>query len=67
MRVELPPIDTATGVSMALGAVTRAMADGELTPDKANGVASIIELKRRALETTEFEARLRRLEEAGPK
>ncbi len=67
VRIDLPPIDTAEGASMALGAVTRAMADGELTLDEASGVASIIELKRRALETTEFEARLRKLEEARPK
>ncbi len=67
VRIELPPIDTAAGVSMALSAVTRAMAGGELTPDEANGEASIVELKRRALETTEFEARLRKLEEALPK
>ncbi len=43
------------------------MATGELTPDEANAVAGVIEVKRRAIETIELEERLRKLEERMPK
>ena len=38
------------------------MADGDLTPDEANVVSSVLEAKRRSLETVEFETRLVALE-----
>jgi hypothetical protein len=47
----------------ALGAVAGARAGGELTPDEANAVAGVIEFRRRAIETTEIELRLQKLEE----
>ena len=39
------------------------MAIGELTPSEASGLAGLIEGYRKALETTELEARLKALEE----
>jgi hypothetical protein len=54
-------------ITKALGVIAKAMAAGELTPDEAGTIASVIELKRRAIETMDIEVRLRKLEEAGPK
>jgi len=39
------------------------MAAGELTTDEASSAASVIEMHRRAIETTEIELRLQKLEE----
>jgi hypothetical protein len=63
--VEFPlcKIETAGDVVAALGSIAAAMTDGTLTPDEAQAVAAVIELKRRAIETVEFERRLAALEE----
>jgi hypothetical protein len=63
----LPPVKTAADVAGAVGELSRAMAAGELTTDEASAAASVIELHRRAIETTDFERRLQKLEEAAPK
>jgi hypothetical protein len=42
----------------------RAMADGELAPEEALVAARVVEMRRRTLETVEFERRLCRLEDA---
>jgi hypothetical protein len=42
--------------------IAKAMAAGELTPDEAGTVATVIEAHRKAIETAEFEERLRKLE-----
>jgi hypothetical protein len=38
------------------------MADGELTPEEATLVASVLEMRRKSIETIEHENRLRILE-----
>ena len=60
---KLPPIRTASDIVEAFGGLTSAMASGELTTDEAGSVADILEKHRRAIETTEVEIRLQRLEE----
>lgn len=59
VRFNLPAIETVADVVQAVGAVAQEMAAGEL-----NAIAGVLEIKRRAIETTEFEARLRCVEEA---
>jgi hypothetical protein len=59
---DLPPVETASDISKALGVIAKSMAAGELTPDEAGTVATVIEAHRKAIETAEFEERLRRLE-----
>ena len=39
-----------------------AMAQGEVTPDEAATIASVFEIRRKAIETFEFEQRLTALE-----
>ena len=62
---DLPPVKTAADIVGAIGEVARAMAAGELTTDEASAAASVIEMHRRAIETTEIELRLQRLEEGA--
>ena len=63
---DLPPVKTAADIAGAVGGLARAMAAGELTTDEASAAASVIEMHRRAIETTEIEVRLQRLEERQP-
>ena len=62
ITLEMPTVETAKDVTNAQGAVISAMAVGDITPDEANVVSGVLEAKRRSLETVEFEARLRALE-----
>jgi hypothetical protein len=60
----LPRMETARHAAAAAGAVLEAVADGELTPSEGAQVLALVEGFRRALETSELEARIRALEEA---
>jgi len=62
IHFELPEARTAEDISVALAAVVGAMANGKLTPDEAAMVASVLEVRRKSLETVELENRLRVLE-----
>jgi hypothetical protein len=62
IHFELPEARSVDNVAAALAAVVRAMADGELTPDEAALVASVLEMRRKSIETIELENRLRTLE-----
>ena len=62
---DLPPVKSAADIAGAVGELARAMAAGELTTDEASAAASVIEMHRRAIETTEIELRLQKLEEAA--
>jgi hypothetical protein len=53
---------TADDVLNSLGAVVQSMSCGELTPEEASCVASVIEIKRRAIELAQTEALLAELE-----
>jgi hypothetical protein len=60
---DLPPAQTAADIAAAMAALTTAMASGDLTPDEAATVASVLEIRRQSLETGEHELRLRAVEE----
>jgi hypothetical protein len=62
---DLPPVKTAADIAGAIGGLAGAMAAGELTTDEASAAASVIEMHRRAIETTEIELRLQKLEEGA--
>ena len=59
---DLPPVETAGDLAAAMGALVQAMAQGEVTPDEAATIASVFEIRRKAIETLEFEQRLTALE-----
>jgi hypothetical protein len=60
---DLPPAKTAADIA----AVTTAMASGDLTPDEAVTVASVLEMRRKTLETEGLTRRVQALEEAAKK
>ena len=64
---DLPPVKTAADVVAAIGEVSMAMAAGELTTEEASAAAAVVEMHRRAIEMTDIELRLQKLEEAAPK
>lgn len=63
VRFDLPPMEGAESAASAMGAILSSVASGDLTPSEASGLAGLVEGYRKALETTEIEARLKALEE----
>jgi hypothetical protein len=62
IALSLPAIRSASDVVAAVGAVADAVGAGDITPDEGQAVASILEAKRKAIETVDLEARLAALE-----
>jgi hypothetical protein len=63
LSVRLPRADTVAGVSEALSATIDAVASGMLTPDEGQVIASMLETKRKMIETAELETRIAKLED----
>ena len=61
--LDLPETNTAGSVAQAIQRVTAALAAGEISPDEAQAIASVLEHQRRAIETEELEKRIAALEE----
>ena len=59
---DLPVIDSAQDAARAVGAVLRAVADGDLTPIEAAEVSKIVSTYVAALEASELEQRIAKLE-----
>jgi uncharacterized protein DUF5681 len=62
VRLTLPPIRTAADTLVAAATVVMEVSKGAISPEEGQAVASIIEVQRRAIETTELAARLEALE-----
>jgi hypothetical protein len=62
VSLQLPSIETATDIVKALGVVAGAVSRGEITAEEGAAVATVLETKRKALETSELEARISALE-----
>lgn len=62
VQFDLPPMQTAADAAKAAGAVLDAVAGGELTPTEGAHLMGLVEGYRRALETSELEARVTALE-----
>jgi hypothetical protein len=60
---EVPDVLDAAGLAQAFDNLVRAMAGGEITPDEAATAATVLEGRRRSLETEQLEERLREVEE----
>ncbi len=65
VSLDLPATDTAAGIAQAQAAVIASVAAGELRPSEGAALASLLELRRRSVEASEFEARLAALESRG--
>ena len=64
VQFAMPAMASAHEAADALSGILDAVAQGEITADEASRVASIVEVFRKTLETTELEARLSALEQA---
>jgi hypothetical protein len=62
VRLGKLPMHTATDVSRASEMVLQKVAAGEITPAQGHTMAELIDLRRRAIETQEFEERLKAVE-----
>lgn len=67
IRFAMPAIESAGEASKVMSALLAAVAAGEITPSEAEQVAKIVSAFVSTLEASEFEARLRALEERGAK
>ena len=59
----LPQIRGAADLGTAMAAITTAAAEGRISPGEAAGLAQVVDVFVRAIETADFERRLRLLEE----
>lgn len=65
IRLKLPSIVAASDVALALSRVLQAVACGRLTPGQGQALATILEGRRRVIETEELERRVDALEQRG--
>jgi hypothetical protein len=63
ISLDLPDTSTVAGVSQAQQAVLEAVGAGELLPTEGSTLATILESRRKAIETEELERRIAALEE----
>ena len=63
IALALPVMLTPADVTTAMSAIISQMAEGEITPEEAAVAASVIETKRKALETEELDRRLSVIEQ----
>ena len=59
----LPPMRDAGGLTAAMAKIMAAAARGKISPQEGVGLAKLIDVFLRAIDTREFEKRLRQLEE----
>ena len=62
INIDLPDVSTGEGVSAAQAVVVQVVADGEITPDEGQVLSSILEARRKSIETADIELRLDKLE-----
>ncbi|ARN80682.1 DUF5681 domain-containing protein [Methylocystis bryophila] len=65
VRFNLPRIERPSEAAAAMTALLEAVADGEITPSEADGVARLVEGFVKTLETSELETRIAALERAN--
>ena len=62
VNLTLPVAETAADILKAQSATIQAMAAGDITPDEAATVATVLDAKRKAIETVELERRVSEIE-----
>ena len=63
VHLDLPSVTDTGGLVAAQAVLVAAMAKGEISPDEASSVASVLETQRRAIETNDHELRIQELEQ----
>ncbi len=61
VQIDLPAVTDTNGLVAAQAAVIAAMAQGEISPDEAESVASVLETQRRAIETNDHARQIEEL------
>jgi hypothetical protein len=62
VKFALPPIESAADIAPAMKAVTSALAGGVITPAEAATIAAVVDTFVRAIETSDFDRRLKIME-----
>jgi uncharacterized protein DUF5681 len=62
VKFALPPIESAADIAPAMKAVTSALAAGIITPGEAGTIAAVVDTFVRAIETSDFDRRLKIME-----
>jgi hypothetical protein len=62
ITLDLPDAKTSADLAGAMASLVRAMATGEVTPDEAATIAGVFEIRRKTIESVDFEERLAALE-----
>ena len=65
IKFDLPSIESAADIAAAMKAVTAALASGIITPGEAKAIARLVDTFIRAIETSDFERRLKAIEIAN--
>ena len=60
--MEIPVVNVAKDIPLALGAVVETVVKGDLTLSEGQAVASLLESQRKAFETAELEQRVEAIE-----
>src|SRR6266446_5090151 len=63
VKFALPPIESAADIAPAMKAVTAALAASVITPGEAGRIAAVVDTFVRAIETSDFERRLKIVED----
>jgi len=63
VAIELPDTSTVAGIDQAIDIIIKAMGASELSPAEGQSFMSVIETRRKAIETGDMMERLQRLEE----
>ncbi len=64
VKFALPPIESASDIAGAMKAVTSALAGGAITPGEAATIAAVVDTFVRAIETSDFDRRLQKIEKS---
>src|SRR5437773_1737400 len=64
VKFALPTIESAADIAAAMRAVTSALAGGVITPREAGTIAGVVDTFVRAIETSDFERRLKEAEDS---
>ena len=64
IQLAVPPIRSASDIAAAMGAIVKAAAQGTITPDEAFKLSQMIDTFVRAIDTSDFDKRLQKLENA---
>jgi hypothetical protein len=64
---DLPEMKTVSDAVLAIGALVKAVAEGDLTPTEAAELTKMVQAFAKIIETAEFEDRIQKLEQANHK